>query len=96
MIALIAAIGAAAALLLAAIRLLTGPTLYDRALAANAVCVMACVICAAAAVAAGRADWIDVSIALAFALLTLNVAVAKFFRAKSFQPPMARTGEERA
>jgi len=95
MIALIAAIGASAALVLVAARLLAGPTLYDRVLAANVLCVKTCVICAAASVAAGRADWIDVCIALAFALLTVNIAAAKFFRAKSFQPPMTRVAGER-
>jgi len=95
MIALIASIGVAAVLVLSAVRLLAGPTLHDRLLAANAVGVKVCVICAAAAVAANRSDWLDVSLALAFALLTVNAAAAKFFRTRSFQPPIARAAEER-
>lgn len=90
MIALIAAAGAALTMMLALVRLTAGPTLYDRALAANGVVLRGALACAALAVALGRSEWIDVALALALGALVLNAAVLKFFRARSFQPSMAR------
>lgn len=90
MIALFAAAGAAIALALALPRLFAGPTLYDRALASNAIVAKAALICAALAVIAGRADWLDAAIALVFGVFVVNVAILKFFRARTFQAPLAR------
>lgn len=90
MIALIAAGGAALTMVLALVRLAAGPTLYDRALAANGVVLRGALACAALAVAFGRAEWVDVAFALVLGALVLNAAVLKFFRARSFQPPLAR------
>lgn len=90
MIALIAAAGVALTMALALVRLSAGPTLYDRALAANALVLRGALACAALAVAFDRAAWIDVSFALALGALVLNAAALKFFRARSFQPPLAR------
>lgn len=90
MIALIAAVGAALTMALALVRLAAGPTLYDRALAANGVVMRAALACAALAVAFGQSAWIDVALALVFGALVLNAAVLKFFRARSFQPSLAR------
>jgi multicomponent Na+:H+ antiporter subunit F len=94
MIALAAAAGAAIALALSLVRLFAGPTLYDRALAVSAAVVKAALICAAAAVIAGRSEWIDAAIALVLALFVVSAAVAKVFRARTFQAPLARAGEE--
>lgn len=93
MIALAAAGGAFAALILSLIRLFAGPTLYDRALAANTIVVKAVLISAAVAVAANRAEWLDATLAFAFALIAMNAAVLKVFRLRTFQPPLARDGE---
>lgn len=90
MIALIAAACLGLAVAFAAVRLAIGPTLYDRALAANAMTLRASLACAAVAVAFAQPLWIDVSLALVLGALVLNAAVLKFFRAKSFQPSMAR------
>lgn len=90
MIALVAAAGVALTMLLAFARLSAGPTLYDRALAANSLVLRAALACAAIAVAFGRSAWIDVSLALVLGALVLNAAVLKFFRARSFQPSLAR------
>ena len=90
MIALIAAAAIALTIALALVRLCWGPTLYDRALAANSIALRAALACAALAVAFGRADWINASFALTLGALVVNAAVLKFFRARSFQPPMAR------
>lgn len=90
MIGLAAAIGAALVLGLCLLRLFAGPTLYDRMLAANSVVSKAALICSALAVVAGRADWIDVALALVLATFVVNAAILKFFRARTFQAPFAR------
>lgn len=94
MIALIAA-GALLVLLgLTLMRLFAGPTLYDRVLGAMSVINKSALVCAALGVALGQAAGIDVAFALAFAGLVLNVAALKFFRARTFQAPLARAGRE--
>jgi multisubunit Na+/H+ antiporter MnhF subunit len=93
MIALIGASGVALLLALTLLRLHSGPTLYDRALAASSVTAKAALICAALAASAGRADFVDASFALALGGFVVNVAILKFFRTGTFQAPMVR--EER-
>lgn len=94
-LALAAVSGVLIALALTLMRLFAGPTLYDRVLAANSVALKAALICAALAAAAGRAEWIDAALALVFAVFVLNVAIVKFFRARSFQPPLDRDAPAR-
>lgn len=76
------------ALALSLLRLFAGPTLHDRALAAKAIVVKAALLCAAAAAAAGQAQWIDAAFALVFGALIVAIAVAKVFRARTFQAPL--------
>jgi multicomponent Na+:H+ antiporter subunit F len=90
MIAIVAAIGVAATLALSLIRLFAGPTLYDRALIASSVVVKAALLCAAVSVALGRAEGVDVALVLMLAAFVLGAAMLKFFRARTFQAPMAR------
>lgn len=90
MIALIAAAGIGVTLVLALVRLSAGPTLYDRALAVNAVVLRAALASAALAAAFGRSAWVDAALALTFAALLLSAAVLRFFRARSFQPSLVR------
>jgi multicomponent Na+:H+ antiporter subunit F len=85
-----AAAGAGIALLLCLIRLFAGPTLYDRTLALNGIVIKLAVIASAAAVIAARAAWVDAALAFVLGLLVVNVAVLKFFRARTFQAPLAR------
>lgn len=94
MIALAAAAGACVALVLSLVRLFAGPTLYDRTLAANAIIVKAALICAAGAVLANHAQWLDAAFAFVFAAIVVNVAVLKVFRARTFQAPLAREAED--
>lgn len=93
MIPLAAGAGVLIALALVLPRLFVGPTLYDRMLAANVVVVNAALVCACGGAAMRRADMIDVALALLFGAFVLNVAVFKFFRARTFQPPLAQAGE---
>lgn len=94
MIAVTAAFGLLISLALALARLFGGPTLYDRVLAANAAALKAAIIAGAVAMAAGRSEWIDVALALALGAFVVNVAVLKFFRVRTFQPPLVRTQED--
>jgi len=95
MIAALIAAALAAALLLSLPRLFFGPTLYDRVLAMNVACLHAALIAAALSVMSARADWLDAAFALAFATFVLNVAMLKFFRARTFQAALASGGETR-
>jgi multicomponent Na+:H+ antiporter subunit F len=90
MIAVIAAIGVGATLALSLVRLFAGPTLYDRALIASSVVVKAALLCAAVSVALGRTEGVDVALVLMLAAFALGAATLKFFRARTFQAPMAR------
>lgn len=96
MIATIAAIGVLIALALALTRLFGGPTLYDRVLAFNAAALQAAIVVGALAAATGRDAWIDVALASAIGAFVVNVAVLKFFRARTFQPPLVRAEEDAA
>jgi multicomponent Na+:H+ antiporter subunit F len=88
-IAVIAICGVAAAMVLAALRLFSGPTLYDRALAAISVTLKAALICAGLAVVFDEGAAADTAIALLLAALVLGVATLKFFRARTFQAPLS-------
>jgi multicomponent Na+:H+ antiporter subunit F len=94
MIALAAAAGAAIALIVSLVRLFAGPTLSDRMLAANGVVIKASLVCAAAATAANRTDWIDVAFAFVFASVVVSAAVLKVFRVRTFQAPLSREAED--
>jgi multicomponent Na+:H+ antiporter subunit F len=94
MTGLIAAAALAVLLLLTMLRLVAGPTLHDRALAAHAIVLNAVLICAAIAVSAGRADWTDAAFALVLGSFVVHAAALKFFSAGTFQAPLARGEEE--
>ena len=93
MTALAAAIGAGIALLLCVVRLFAGPTLYDRTLAANGVIIKVAIIVAAAGVVAADATYVDAALAFVLACVVVNVAVLKFFKARTLQAPLARAGD---
>lgn len=78
---------------LVSIRLFASSTLYDRALAANAIVMQAALICAAIAAALDRVEGADTALVLVMALLVLNAAAVKFFRVRTFQAPLARREE---
>ena len=69
------------------------PSKSAKPLAANFVVVNATLVCACAAVAARRAEAVDVAVGLLFGALVVNVAVLKFFRARTFQAPLAQARE---
>ncbi len=94
MTALLIGMAVAVSGMLAMLRLFAGPTLHDRALALKTILVRAALICAAVAVAAGRSDWLDVAIAVLLAAIILVLAIAKVFRARTFQAPLSLPQED--
>lgn len=92
MIALAGAAAAMLALSLSLIRLVLGPTLYDRVLATHAMASGLAVVCAAYAALTGRDEIVDAALGIVLGALVLLLATLKFFRVRSFQPPLARYG----
>jgi len=79
----------------AVLRVLIGPTLYDRLAGANVVLVALAVVCAGLSGAAGRPNAIDAALALMACVLVMNAAAVKFFRVRTFQAPLASAESER-
>ncbi len=93
MIVLAAIVGALAATLLAAVRLIGGPTLQDRVLAANLIIILSAMMCAALAVLQRASSGIDVALALLLGAYAINLAVLKVFKLGTFQAALARARE---
>lgn len=76
----IAALAVIAAMVLAVVRVLRGPTLFDRVLAGNSVGTLAILFLAVLGFVNGRPEWLD--IALVYGVLNLigTIAILKFFR----------------
>jgi multicomponent Na+:H+ antiporter subunit F len=83
-----AAIGVLAAFAMLVARLLRGPTLYDRALAANAAGTKAVILFLLLGALAGRPVFVDIAIAYCAANFISTIAVLRFFRYRSFQAPL--------
>lgn len=75
-----AALAVIAALVLVVVRVLRGPTLFDRVLAANSVGTLAIILLTVLGFLNGRPEWLD--IALTYGVLNLigTLAILKFFR----------------
>jgi multicomponent Na+:H+ antiporter subunit F len=76
----VAAIAILIALGLAVFRALAGPTVFDRALAANAVGNGAIMLLAIVGFLAGRPEFLDIGILYALLNIIATLAVLKFFR----------------
>lgn len=76
----VAALAVIAAMVLAVVRVLRGPTLFDRVLAGNSVGTLAILFLAVLGFVNGRPEWLD--IALVYGVLNLigTIAILKFFR----------------
>jgi multicomponent Na+:H+ antiporter subunit F len=94
MIGLVAIAGVSIALIVTMLRFFSGPSLYDRALAAKLVLIELALICAGVAVFVGDTTIVDVALALVMVAIVTAVAVLKFFRARTFQPALVRAGED--
>ena len=76
----VAALAVIAALVFVVVRVLRGPTLFDRVLAANSVGSLAIIFLAVLGFLNGRPEWLD--IALVYGVLNIigTIAILKFFR----------------
>ncbi|MES1156204.1 MAG: hypothetical protein ABUL73_00370 [Alphaproteobacteria bacterium] len=84
------AIGGCVMLVAAMLRVVVGPTLYDRLASANVALIAIAIVCAAIAETANWSAGVDLALALGGCVLVLNAAALKFFRVRTFQPPLAR------
>lgn len=79
-----------AAMTLAIIRALIGPTVFDRVLAANSIGTSAIMLLAVVGFINGRPEWLDIGITYGLLNLIGTLAVLKFFRHGN----LAHSGEE--
>jgi len=93
MTALVIAAATAMALALSVLRLFAGPTLYDRVLAVSTTCTQGALVTAALSIAVGRNAWLDLAFGFVAVGLVINVVTLKFFRARTFQPPLSGPSE---
>ncbi len=80
------------------IRLLAGPSLYDRVLAVNSVGTKIVVLLALIGELTMRQDFLDIALLYALINFVTTIAILKFFRYRSFQvslikPDVAPKGE---
>jgi multicomponent Na+:H+ antiporter subunit F len=69
-----------AALGLAVIRAIRGPTVFDRVLAGNSVGTLAILLLAVVGFLTGRPEWLDIGITYGLLNIISTLAVLKFFR----------------
>ena len=79
-----------AALVLVVIRVIKGPTVFDRVLAANSVGTLAILLLAVLGFLNGRPEWLDLGITYGVLNLIGTLAILKFFR----HGDLARDAEE--
>ena len=68
------------ALVLAVIRAIRGPTVFDRVLAGNSVGTLAILLLAVLGFLTGRPEWLDIGITYGLLNIISTLAVLKFFR----------------
>jgi multicomponent Na+:H+ antiporter subunit F len=69
-----------AALVLVVVRVIKGPTVFDRVLAANSVGTLAILLLAVLGFHNGRPEWLDLGITYGVLNLIGTLAILKFFR----------------
>jgi multicomponent Na+:H+ antiporter subunit F len=69
-----------AALILVVIRVIRGPTVFDRVLAANSVGTLAILLLAVLGFLNGRPEWLDLGITYGVLNVISTLAILKFFR----------------
>ena len=76
----VAAIAILAALILAVVRAVKGPTVFDRVLAGNSIGTLALLLLATVGFLTGRPEWLDIAITYGLLNLIGTIAILKFFR----------------
>jgi len=69
-----------AALVLAVVRALMGPSVFDRVLAGNSVGTLAILLLAVLGFLTGRPEWLDIAITYGLLNLISTLTILKFFR----------------
>jgi multicomponent Na+:H+ antiporter subunit F len=67
-------------LLLAVVRAMAGPTVFDRVLAGNSIGTLAILLLATLGFLNGRPEWLDIAITYGLLNLIGTLAILKFFR----------------
>jgi multicomponent Na+:H+ antiporter subunit F len=80
MILLAAVLAVLAAMVLAVVRAVRGPTLFDRMLAGNSTGTLAILLLACLGFLNGRPAWLDIGLTYALLNVISTLAVLKFFR----------------
>ncbi len=68
------------AMLLAVIRAIRGPTVFDRVLAGNTIGTLAILLLAVISFLTGRPEWLDIGLTYGLLNVISTLAVLKFFR----------------
>ena len=76
----IATIAVIVALALAVTRGVSGPTVFDRVLAGNAVGTLAILLLIVVGFLSGRPEWVDIGLTYALLNLIATLAILKYFR----------------
>lgn len=76
----IATVAILVAISLAVVRILSGPTVFDRVLAGNAIGTLAVLLVSVLGFLQGRPEWLDIAITYGLLNLIATFAILKFFR----------------
>jgi multicomponent Na+:H+ antiporter subunit F len=90
MLLLAAAAGLLVAMLLMLVRIIAGPSHYDRILAANSFGTKTVLFIAVIGFLFGRPAFLDIAIAYSLINFVTTIALMKFFRYRSLQAPLTQ------
>jgi multicomponent Na+:H+ antiporter subunit F len=92
----VATIAVIAAMALALLRAILGPTLYDRVLAVNSFGTKTVLLLGLIGFLTGRPDFLDIAILYALINFVGTIAILKFFRYETLAPVMTGDSREEA
>ena len=85
----IAAVAIVIAMLIVLLRLLSGPSLYDRVLAVNSFGTKTVLLLAVVNFLMGRPDFLDIALLYALINFVSTIAILKFFRYRDFHTALS-------
>jgi multicomponent Na+:H+ antiporter subunit F len=75
------------------VRVLAGPTIYDRVMAVNSLGTKTVLVIGLLGYVMGRPDFLDIAMIYSLINFVTTIAILKFFRYRSFQVPLSRRAE---
>jgi multicomponent Na+:H+ antiporter subunit F len=87
-----AALGLLVAMGVVLVRACLGPTAYDRIVAVNVFGTKTVLVIAVVGFMIGRPAFLDIAIAYALINFVVTIALLKFFRYRSLQAPLSKSG----